>query len=47
MQRAQPLSLAHHLLAYLNASERRERFQEVRSRVNTSPLGAAAQLVQK
>jgi argininosuccinate lyase len=43
MQRAQPLSLAHHLLAYLEMFERdRERFQEVRSRVNTSPLGAAA-----
>ncbi len=39
----QPLSLAHHLLAYLEMFQRdRERFKEVRSRVNTSPLGAAA-----
>ncbi len=43
MQRAQPLSLAHHMLAYLEMFQRdRERFKEVRSRVNTSPLGAAA-----
>ena len=39
LQRAQPLSLAHHLLAYLEMFQRdRERFKEVRSRVNTSPL---------
>ena len=43
LQRAQPLSLAHHMLAYLEMFQRdRERFKEVRSRVNTSPLGAAA-----
>ncbi len=43
MQRAQPLSLAHHLLAYLEMFERdRERMKEVRTRVNISPLGAAA-----
>ena len=43
MQRAQPLSLAHHFLAYLEMFQRdRERLQEVRSRVNISPLGAAA-----
>ncbi len=43
MQRAQPLSLAHHILAYLEMFQRdRERLKEVRSRVNTSPLGAAA-----
>ena len=43
MQRAQPLSLAHHLLAYLEMLQRdRERFKEVRARVNISPLGAAA-----
>ena len=43
MQRAQPLSLAHHLLAYLEMLQRdRERFKEVRSRVNVYPLGAAA-----
>ena len=43
MQRAQPLSLAHHMLAYLEMFQRdHERFNEVRSRVNISPLGAAA-----
>jgi len=43
MQRAQPLSLAHHLLAYIEMFQRdRDRLQEVRSRVNISPLGAAA-----
>jgi len=43
MQRAQPLSLAHHLLAYIEMFQRdRERFKEVRARVNISPLGAAA-----
>ncbi len=43
MQRAQPLSLAHHLLAYVEMLQRdRLRFKEVRSRVNISPLGAAA-----
>ena len=43
MQRAQPLSLAHHLIAYLEMFQRdRERLKEVRSRVNVSPLGAAA-----
>ena len=43
MQRAQPLSLAHHLLAYIEMFQRdRERYKEVRSRVNISPLGAAA-----
>ncbi len=43
MQRAQPLSLAHHLLAYLEMFQRdRERLKEVRARVNISPLGAAA-----
>jgi len=43
MQRAQPLSLAHHLLAYIEMLHRdRERYKEVRSRVNISPLGAAA-----
>ena len=42
MQRAQPLSLAHHLVAYLEMFQRdRERLREVRSRVNISPLGAA------
>ena len=43
MQRAQPLSLAHHLLAYIEMFQRdRERLKEVRTRVNISPLGAAA-----
>lgn len=43
LQRAQPLSLAHHLLAYVEmASRDRARLQEVRRRVNVSPLGAAA-----
>ena len=43
LQRAQPISLAHHLLAYIEMFERdRERLIDVRSRVNISPLGAAA-----
>ena len=43
MQRAQPLSLAHHFLAYIEMFQRdRERLREVRARVNISPLGAAA-----
>ncbi len=43
LQRAQPLSLAHHLLAYLEMFQRdRDRLIEVCNRVNISPLGAAA-----
>ena len=43
MQRAQPLSLAHHLLAYVEMFQRDiERLKDVRKRVNISPLGAAA-----
>ena len=43
MQRAQPLSLAHHFLAYLEMFQRdRERLNEVKARVNISPLGSAA-----
>ncbi len=43
LQRAQPLSLAHHLLAYIEMIARdRERLLDVRKRVNISPLGAAA-----
>ena len=43
MQRAQPLSLAHHLLAYIEMAGRdRQRLQDVRRRVNLCPLGAAA-----
>ena len=43
LQRAQPLSLAHHLLAYIEMAGRdRQRLQDVRRRVNLCPLGAAA-----
>ena len=43
LQRAQPLCLAHHLLAYIEMLQRdRERLKDVRGRVNVSPLGAAA-----
>ena len=43
LQRAQPLCLAHHLLAYVEMLERdRDRLQDVRKRVNICPLGAAA-----
>tara|TARA_Y100001968_G_C19376031_1_gene727723 strand:- start:162 stop:1565 length:1404 start_codon:yes stop_codon:yes gene_type:complete len=43
LQRAQPLSLAHHLLAYIEMFERdRERLSEIRKRVNICPLGSAA-----
>ena len=43
LQRAQPLSLAHHLLAYVEMAQRdRQRLSQVRQRVNVSPLGAAA-----
>ena len=43
LQRAQPLSLAHHLLAYVEMAERdRSRLVDVRKRVNICPLGAAA-----
>ena len=43
LQRAQPLCLAHHLLAYIEMIQRdRERLKDVRTRVNISPLGAAA-----
>jgi argininosuccinate lyase len=43
LQRAQPLCLAHHLLAYIEMAERdRTRLADVRRRVNTCPLGAAA-----
>ena len=43
LQRAQPLSLAHHLLAYVEMAERdRARLVDVRKRVNICPLGAAA-----
>jgi argininosuccinate lyase len=43
LQRAQPLSLAHHLLAHVEALRRdRQRIAEARERTATSPLGAAA-----
>ncbi len=43
LQRAQPISLAHHLLAYIEMLQRdRDRLQDTRRRVNHSPLGAAA-----
>ncbi len=42
-QRAQPVSLAHHLLAHVEALRRdRERVTEARGRAAVSPLGAAA-----
>jgi argininosuccinate lyase len=43
LQRAQPILLAHHLLAYVAMLERdRERFEDGLSRSLVSPLGAAA-----
>ena len=43
LQRAQPLSLAHHLLAYFQMSQRDwERLEDVYKRTNVSPLGCGA-----
>jgi argininosuccinate lyase len=43
LQRAQPVSLAHHLLAYFEMSQRDwERLGDVYRRVNISPLGCGA-----
>ena len=43
LQRAQPISLAHHLLAHVEALRRdRQRIAEARERAATSPLGAGA-----
>ena len=43
LQRAQPLSLAHHLLAYFHMAQRDwQRLGEIRVRTNTSPLGSGA-----
>ncbi|MBE9078383.1 argininosuccinate lyase [Romeria aff. gracilis LEGE 07310] len=43
LQRAQPLSLAHHLLAYFEMAQRDwERLGDVARRVNISPLGCGA-----
>jgi argininosuccinate lyase len=43
MQRAQPISLAHHLLAHVEPLRRdRDRIAQARDRAATSPLGAGA-----
>src|SRR5438270_10962413 len=43
LQTAQPVTLGHHLLAYVEmASRDRGRFADARKRLNESPLGAAA-----
>jgi len=43
LQRAQPISFAHHLLAYFWMLERdKERYTESLKRINISPLGSAA-----
>jgi len=43
LQRAQPISLAHHLLAYIEMLERdRERFEQALVRTDVMPLGAGA-----
>lgn len=43
LQRAQPISLAHHLLAYFEMLQRDwERLGEIYQRVNISPLGSGA-----
>jgi argininosuccinate lyase len=43
LQTAQPVTFGHHCLAYVEMLERdRGRFADARSRVNESPLGAAA-----
>lgn len=43
LQRAQPLSLAHHLMAYVQMAQRDwERLGDVLQRVNISPLGCGA-----
>jgi len=43
LQKAQPVLLAHHLLAYFEMLERdRERFEDCLKRVNVLPLGSAA-----
>lgn len=43
LQRAQPLSLAHHLLAYVEMAQRDwERLGDVLKRINISPLGCGA-----
>ena len=43
LQAAQPITFAHHLLAWFEMAQRdRERFQDCRRRANASPLGSAA-----
>ena len=43
LQRAQPISLAHHLLAYFSMAQRDwQRLGEIRARTNISPLGSGA-----
>jgi len=43
LQNAQPVSLAHHLLAYVEMFKRDlSRFQDARNRLNECPLGSAA-----
>lgn len=43
LQRAQPISFAHHLMAYFWMLERdKERYEESMKRINISPLGAGA-----
>ncbi|WP_017297947.1 argininosuccinate lyase [Nodosilinea nodulosa] len=43
LQRAQPLSLAHHMLAYFAMAQRDwERLRDIQKRVNISPLGCGA-----
>ncbi|MDO8434629.1 MAG: argininosuccinate lyase [Candidatus Binatus sp.] len=43
MQRAQPITLAHHLLAYIEMLSRdRERFEQTAARMSVMPLGAGA-----
>ena len=43
LQRAQPVLLAHHLLAYVEMLERdRERLRDAFKRINVMPLGSGA-----
>ncbi len=43
LQRAQPVSFAHHLLAYVEMFDRdAERFAQIRERANVCPLGSGA-----
>lgn len=43
LQRAQPLSLAHHLMAYFQMAQRDwQRLGEIKARTNISPLGCGA-----